>query len=230
VVNGGFETGDFSAWTFSSFGYDNTIVSNASSFNPHSGTYAAQFHKNTGGLASLTMSQTLATLSNQVYLLSLWVNSVTNGGGLVDWNGQILVNESFNPGWTNLQFVVTATGSSTILKFVTAYDTTSLDDVSVIPLPPGYNHITAQLLNGGNVRLSFTGLSPVLNDQAVSFGQLFQVQLYALDRTFNLVTPNWVPQATNYSGLGGVLIFTNTPDPATNNFWRIRYVGAGSTF
>ena len=47
---------------------------------------------------------------------------------------------------------------------------------------------------------------------------------YALDRTFNLATANWVPQVTNPAGSGGVVLFTNTPNPATNNFWRIRSV------
>jgi hypothetical protein len=47
---------------------------------------------------------------------------------------------------------------------------------------------------------------------------------YALDRTFDLAPPDWVPQVTNSAGAGDVLVFTNTPDPTTNNFWRIRSV------
>ena len=47
---------------------------------------------------------------------------------------------------------------------------------------------------------------------------------YALDRSFSLSPANWVPQATNPAGAGGVLVFTNTPNPTTNNFWRIRSV------
>jgi alpha-tubulin suppressor-like RCC1 family protein len=75
-------------------------------------------------------------------------------------------------------------------------------------VPPSYK-ISAQLLSGGNVRLSFVGMVGTN---------------YALDRTFNLAPVNWVPQVTNPAGAGGVLVFTNTPDPATNNFWRIRSV------
>jgi hypothetical protein len=45
---------------------------------------------------------------------------------------------------------------------------------------------------------------------------------YALDRSFKLAPPNWMPQATNSAGTDGVLIFTNMPDQANNNFWRIR--------
>jgi hypothetical protein len=73
-----------------------------------------------------------------------------------------------------------------------------------------YNRITPQLLTGGKVYLGYGG-APGTN--------------YALDRTFNLRSPiSWIPQVTNSAGAGGVLILTNTPDPATNNFWRIRSV------
>ena len=47
---------------------------------------------------------------------------------------------------------------------------------------------------------------------------------YALDRSFSLAPPNWVPQVTNSADAGGALVFINTPDPTTNNFWRIRSV------
>jgi alpha-tubulin suppressor-like RCC1 family protein len=74
---------------------------------------------------------------------------------------------------------------------------------------PGYNQISIQLLSGGSVRLSFVGIAGAN---------------YALDRSFSLMPANWVPQMTNSAGSGGVLVFTNTPDPTTNNFWRIRSV------
>jgi len=47
---------------------------------------------------------------------------------------------------------------------------------------------------------------------------------YALDRSFSLIPANWVSLVTNPAGAGGVLVSTNTPDPTTNNFWRIRSV------
>jgi hypothetical protein len=79
-----------------------------------------------------------------------------------------------------------------------------------VTLPPGYNQISAQRLSGGNVRLSFAG---------------FVGGSYALDSTFNLRSPiNWTALVTNSAGAGGALVFTNTPNPATNNFWRIRLV------
>jgi hypothetical protein len=75
---------------------------------------------------------------------------------------------------------------------------------------PGYNQVTGQLLSSGNMRLLFVGNVGVN---------------YALDRTFNLSPPvNWVPQATNFAGANGLLIFTNLANPTTNNFWRVRKV------
>jgi alpha-tubulin suppressor-like RCC1 family protein len=71
------------------------------------------------------------------------------------------------------------------------------------------NPITLQLLSGGKVRLTYAGITGTN---------------YALDRTFNLAPVNWVPQVTNTAGVAGALVFTNTPSPATNNFWRIRSV------
>ena len=74
---------------------------------------------------------------------------------------------------------------------------------------PGYNQISIQLLSDGSVRLSFVGIAGAN---------------YALDRSFSLMPANWVPQMTNSAGSGGVLVFTNSPDPTVNNFWRIRSV------
>jgi alpha-tubulin suppressor-like RCC1 family protein len=78
-----------------------------------------------------------------------------------------------------------------------------------VSLPAGYNHISLQLLSGGAVRLSFVGLAATN---------------YALDRTFTLSPANWMPQVTNPAGAGGLLLFTNAPNIATNNFWRVRSV------
>jgi hypothetical protein len=79
----------------------------------------------------------------------------------------------------------------------------------IIAGPAGYNRISLQLLNSGNVSLSFWGVSGTE---------------YALDRSVGLSPPNWLPQLTNSAGAGGLLVFTNTPDPAINNFWRVRSV------
>jgi len=72
-----------------------------------------------------------------------------------------------------------------------------------------YNLIVSQLLNDSSMRLSFVGIAGTN---------------YALDRSFNLAPANWIPQLTNPANSFGALVFTNPPDPTTNNFWRIRSV------
>jgi alpha-tubulin suppressor-like RCC1 family protein len=72
-----------------------------------------------------------------------------------------------------------------------------------------YNIISGQLMNGTNMQLSFVGIARTN---------------YALDRATSLSPPNWIPQTTNPASSFGPLVFTNTPDTTTNNFWRIRSV------
>jgi hypothetical protein len=74
---------------------------------------------------------------------------------------------------------------------------------------PGYNWITIEQLNNGDVRLTYSG------DAGVN---------YALERSSSLATPTWVSLVTNTAPSGGVLVITNTPDTSINNFWRVRAV------
>jgi alpha-tubulin suppressor-like RCC1 family protein len=242
VVNGGFETGDFSGWTFTVPGHSDTVVSairppDGAKYS-HSGMFAAQFSDiylgGFGGSTESVIAQTLPTQPGTSYLISFWITSITNSSLIVSWNGNPVLNLSLpaddyeGSAFTNFQAVVKATGTNSVLQFQfpSVFNhhttTTALDDVSVVPLPPNYNQINAQLVNGGMVRLTYLGLTPILIDN-----DPFVVHYYALDRTFNLATPNWVPQVTNYLDYLGGLVFTNMPDPTTNNFWRIRYVGTG---
>jgi hypothetical protein len=80
-----------------------------------------------------------------------------------------------------------------------------------IVVNPDYNRISGQILTEGKMLLSF-------------FGNAGTNSNYALDRSFSLAPPNWIPQATNSANSFGALVFTNTPDSTTNNFWRIRSV------
>ena len=66
VVNCGFETGDFTSWTLSG----NQVFIFVDYFYPHTGTYEASLGS-IGGLGCI--SQTLATIPNQPYLLSFWL-------------------------------------------------------------------------------------------------------------------------------------------------------------
>ena len=86
---------------------------------------------------------------------------------------------------------------------------TSTVTVTVTASGVGFNQLSVQVV-GPDVVLTYLGI-PALN--------------YALDRTFNLTPPvTWVPQITNPAAFNGAIIFTNTPNPSTNNFWRTRHV------
>jgi len=140
VQNGGFEAGTFTNWTQSGNTTYTSVASNSGFV--HSGTYGAAL----GPSVSLGyLSQTLPTFAGQNYLLSLWLDNPTNSYGatpnqfLVQWNGTAIFNQTNMPfaTWTNLQFIVTATGSSTVLQF--GFENTpyylGLDDISVTPIP-----------------------------------------------------------------------------------------------
>jgi hypothetical protein len=144
LQNGGFETGSFSSWTLTGTGGNINFVGTSSSvsgISPHSGTYYAALGE-AGSLAYL--SQNVTTAPGQLYLLSVWLNSSPNpySGNQttpnefsVAWNGNTLFDKVNlgNVGWTNIQFVVTATNNSTLLKFGERDDPyyLGLDDVTV---------------------------------------------------------------------------------------------------
>jgi hypothetical protein len=167
VQNGGFETGDFTAWNLTGSSFENSVGSN-SFITPHSGTYCALFNQ-FGSLAKL--SQTLSTVAGQKYLLSLWLNNPVKGTSSspnefsVSWNGSTLYDKRnlAATAWTNLQFVVTATGSNTVLQLGGQDNNSSsslgLDDITVIPgFAPTISMQPTNLtiLSGGNAVFSTT--------------------------------------------------------------------------
>jgi hypothetical protein len=149
VSNGGFETGSFSDWTLvgqtsvyhgrHSTVYDAVEDAATGYAVVHAGTYGAFLGDN----ALATLSQTLTTLAGQNYLLSFWLDNPVSGSVqhfLVNWSGATLCDITNPPafGWTNLQFIVTAVGSASVLQFGAENDPGyfGLDDLTVYPLPP----------------------------------------------------------------------------------------------
>jgi subtilase family serine protease len=191
VQNGGFEAGTFTSWTQSGNTAYTSVTSGNSRF-VHSGTYGAALGPS-GSLGYL--SQTLPTFAGQNYLLSLWVDSPNISGTAtpnefsVSWNGstifdQVNVGEI---GWTNLQFIVTATGSSTVLQLGFRDDPyyLGLDDISVTPIPvPAFRAATKTSSTFSLTWGTMTGL-------------VYQVQYNT-----NLLQTNWI-------NLGKPLVATN---------------------
>jgi PKD repeat protein len=195
VLNGGFETGDFSGWTTNGDTPFIFVISNAA----HSGASGAALDtSDSPGF----LSQTLHTSAGATYLLSFWLDSpdgITPNEFLVSWNGTTLFDRTniAATGWTNLQFVVTATGAGTVLQFGFRNDNSafSLDDISAVTAQPG---IAGSSLAGTN--LVINGVNGISGEK-----------YFVLTGT-NLELPlgQWTPVATNVLGAGGNFTITVT--------------------
>ena len=141
VVNGGFETGDFTGWTTANDGDGYQYVDSAKS---HTGDFSAHMGVNPGDLAPgdfADLQQTLGTTIGQTYDLSFWLDvEPGSDGGLgsqfkASIGGQSLL-DLVNPaaqGFTLYDYSYVATSTSTVLDFQHYNDITHffLDDVSV---------------------------------------------------------------------------------------------------
>lgn len=211
VQNGGFETGNFSSWTLNANSAYN-LVTSSSSF-VHSGNYGAALGQS-GSLGYLY--QTLTTSPGQNYLLSLWLDNPNNSYGatpnqfLVQWNGTTIFNQTNLPltAWTNLQFIVTATGTSTVLQF--GFEDTpwylGLDDISVTPVPvPAFQAATKTSSTFNLTWGTMTGL-------------VYQVQYKT-----NLLQTNWINLGKPLIATNGNLTMsdTNATSSSPQRFYRL---------
>lgn len=194
-VNGGFETGDFSDWTSSGNFSSCSVVTGP--LYAYSGDYGAQL----GPAFTLGyLSQNLPTAAGEMYLLSFWLDSpdgVTPNEFSVAWNGTTLLDKKNwgAIGWTNMQFIVTATSTNTLLQFGFRDDNSflGLDNISVGPLMQP--KITSIRLSGANLILN--GTSGISNFK------------YVTQMSTNLI--QWVPIGTNVLRANGdfTIIATN---------------------
>jgi len=213
VGNGGFERGSFSEWTFTgdtnfsvAVNVDDSNYAAAGDPLPgisysqfvHSGLYGA-FLGQSGSLGSL--SQVEPTVPNQYYLLSCWLSSFPYNGQTtpnefrVQWNGNVLadlVNVGVF-GWTNLFYMVKATGTATTLEFDFRDDPAALalDDISIQAINPVFQSVTQQ---GATLSLTWSAVSNLS---------------YQLQYSTNLDQTNWV-------SLGGAITASNNFIAVTN--------------
>ena len=146
VVNGGFETGNFSGWT-AIIAPDCTDPGSFFAWTgaAHSGSYGA-FIGAYGAADSDILMQAIPTTAGHQYNLSFWLQDDYGANGTgnpfeVSWNGgNLLTLSGVQPiGWVNYTFtgLVGTAGTSTI-QF-TGREVPGgwfLDDVNAVPLPP----------------------------------------------------------------------------------------------
>jgi uncharacterized repeat protein (TIGR03803 family) len=143
VVNGSFESGNFSGWNFSG----NSGNSQIDLLFVRPGIYMARlwaFYQ-AGNPSFGHLSQTIPTIPGTSYLLSFWMANrfgATPNEFTVAWQtNQTSTNiicdmvDVGRSGWTNLQLVVTATETNATLDFGYLNDL-DLDDVIVLPIIP----------------------------------------------------------------------------------------------
>ena len=139
VVNGGFETGDFTGWTAPSESYFERVDTTYTASGNYAGEIAGYSYNPD------TLSQQIATIAGQAYRIRfdyLWDITApdTLNSLALDWNGDLLfqqqnvVDNGYQ--WHRFTGLVTGTGSD-LLKFTAANDPgyVWIDNVSLSAVP-----------------------------------------------------------------------------------------------
>ena len=224
VGNGGFETGDFTDWTFGgdtnsnfALGADDTEIDGTEAITGindwqmvYSGLYAG-FLGQASSVASL--SQTIPTVPGQSYAISFWLTSVAYKGQTTPnefqaiWNGNTLLGLT-NAGvfaWTNYQFMVSAPSTSATLGFNDRNDPAAfgLDDISVQPITTSFESASQ---TGNTIDFTWSAFP----------GLQYQVQY-----TDTLSPANWINLGSPITAASNTISASDNVIPTSQRFYRI---------
>ena len=133
IPNGGFETGDFTNWTYDGPPGDPVFVDN---FSANSGGFGAALGNSV--IQTLTYSTPFATVAGQAFTISFALANGDTGNAnffQVDFDGQSSLIASNDSAFTYAPFTFSGTGTgaqtSLVFSFYNVNDFFSLDDVDV---------------------------------------------------------------------------------------------------
>jgi hypothetical protein len=222
VLDGGFEAGDFCYWNLSGDPsmYTNNYVDFAddqygADYTPYAGDYFAAL----GQVFDLAyLSQPLPTRPGQLYLLSFWLANpfgATPNEFQVQWNSNSTsANVIFDQtdmgtfGYSNLQFMVQASTSTTTLEFGNRDDNAffCMDNVSVTPVavpPPAFQ---APVLANGLLQLAWSSVPGVS---------------YQMQYTTDLTQGNWINLGGAITASGNSTTASENVGPDPQGFYRV---------
>jgi hypothetical protein len=232
VGNGGFETGDLTDWglvgdtnlVFALAADDvdvagtNALYGAADALFVHSGLYGAYLGEwawEAGDPSVGSLSQDVSTAAGEKYLVSFWLTSVADSSGATTpnsfaarWNGSTLYDQANLDafGWTNLQFVVSATASRTTLEF--EFNNVpagfGLDDVMVENGPAPL--LQTATMAGGIINFTWSGIANVS---------------YQIQSASSLSNPNWTNVTVAVTGPGNLVTASEPISAASQQFYRV---------
>jgi hypothetical protein len=208
VVNGGFETGDFTGWSQTGYSDYNYVVTDPLA--THSGIDAAAL----GPVDERGyLSQAIPTTPGRPYLISFWLDSpdgLTPNEVSATWDGTSLFHgANLGPiGYTNLQFQTLATKPFTALRFGFRNDrsTFGLDDISVVAIP------SPDFLRGG---LGVTNSTLTLTWDSLA-GVVYQLQFAT-----NLTSLIWHDLGLSIRATGPTTSFEDDVGSESQRFYRV---------
>ena len=177
------------------------------------------------------ISQNIATVPGQNYMLSFWLLNATNGAPeqfLVNWipnNGTTnTIYDLQNPppfGWSNVVLYATATSTNTVLEFGARADQSAASLSSLLEFGNLFAlddmSLTAIFSPDVNITESIAKASPTnfaLTWNSVS-GLVYHVQY-----STNPLSPNWINLSTN-TAVSSTLSMTNSFGPDSHRFYRV---------